>query len=427
MKYNITKSENYSFATIVPKETQTVSALISVDTHSERTVADQAVELMYSDALLSGTDKYTRDEFLNAINLLGASIGVSVNDSIVTFSLKSRGEEFPKLVRLFTNMLEKPAFKKTEMNRIQRTVVNALNQSREDSKNIAHIELRNSFYGRNDRKYTFPIDDTISDVSRVATKNLTNLHSRVMNQSWSCTVAGEKKYCDLLDSAVSKLKRGVKSSEILGLHQQKPPKPGVTLEHIPSRANIDFSIGAPLPITLHHPDYLPLSLGLAVLAKWGGFSGRLMSTVRELEGLTYGIYGKLEGFNGYEQGYWRIMTFFAPEKALQGLTSTFREIKTIYQKGITQTELDKFKTIINTSQALLNDSVSGLLGDLHAYHCNDFSLEEMRERKAQINQLTLAEVNNAIKTYLNPSTLTVSGAGPTQAVQNELKKFIKTV
>jgi predicted Zn-dependent peptidase len=167
--------------------------------------------------------------------------------------------------------------------------------------------------------------------------------------------------------------------------------------------------------------------GITVLGKWSGFAGRLMSTVREQEGLTYGIYAKTESFMNEEQGYWRVMTFFSPKDAARGLTSTFREIKKIYEHGITKDELATFKQILHTGQVLKNDSTSSLLGELHAYHLQKFSLEEIEEHKKRLLSVTLSEVNAALKRYLDPATLTVSGAGPISSVKKELQGLMKTV
>lgn len=427
MKYHINKSENYSLATIIPRQTPTVSALITVDVHDERTVADQSAQLMYGDAILSGTEKHTREEFLNAVNTLGATLSVNVGSGVVTFSLKSRKEHFGKLLSLFETMMISPLFSKAELQRIRTTVHNELIESKEDSKSIAQENLLNTIYGFSDRKYTYPIEETIECVKTTQARHIKALHSKVLSRNWTCSIAGNSTECEKLHKTVKRITNNFSCKDTTSIHQQKTPKQVAVLSNIPSRSNIDFSIGAPLPITLHHPDYIPLSLGLAVLGKWGGFSGRLMSTVRELEGLTYGIYAKLEGFSGTEQGYWRIITFFSPDKALQGLESTFREIKKLYNKGITKAELEKFKTVMNTSQVLLNDSIGGLLSDLHSYHYNGFSLDEMKEHKNRVNSLTLDEVNKAVKTYLNPNNLTISGAGPTKTVQKNIKDFIKSV
>jgi zinc protease len=224
------------------------------------------------------------------------------------------------------------------------------------------------------------------------------------------------------------LKSVKKNSQLIeGVHQPKPPHPVLKLENIPSRQNIDLSIGAPLPITRSHPDFIPLSFAVAILGKAGGFAGRLMSTVREKEGLTYGIYSQLEGFSTDEQGYLRIMTFFAPDQAVTGLSSTFREIKKLFTSGVSQAEVTAFKTILGTQQSLIKDSFERTLADLHAYHCEGFSIADMKEYKEALSDVTRADVNRVIKTYLDPSLMSVSGAGPTTNVQADLRNWYQSV
>ncbi|MBP6924529.1 MAG: insulinase family protein [Candidatus Pacebacteria bacterium] len=428
MKYNITESEGFSLATITAPSTKTVVAYLSVDIHTEQSALLRATELLYTDALISGAGKYNRETFLDAINSLGATISAGISDGVLTIFIRCDGTVFKKVLALVEIMLEAPHFNKEELKRIKQTVTNALKESKEDTRAIAHEQLRNAFYGPQDRRYTYDEDTLISAITRVTAKDLQSLHKKVRSLGWTCSVSGNPINAEMLKKGVAKLRKGShKTVATFGIHQQKPPYPSLTLKDIPSKQNIDFSIGAPVPITLHHPDFIPLMFGIAVLGKWGGFTGRLMSTVREQEGLTYGIYAKTETFFNEEQGYWRIMSFFAPEKALQGLTSTFREIKKLYQHGITESELKLFKQILSTAHVLQNDSLSSQLNDLHGYHMQKFSLQEIAEHKSKIHSLTRDEVNSAIKHYLNPAYLTVSGAGPTAKVRGELQTFMKNV
>jgi zinc protease len=284
-------------------------------------------------------------------------------------------------------------------------------------------------YGNEDRRFTHDEDALISTVSAVQAKDITSLHKAILESVWTCSIAGDTTTVQKVSNVIKKTKSKYKRlREQTGHHQQKPPNATLAIRDIPSRQNIDFSIGIPVPITLHHPDFAALNFGLAVLGKWGGFTGRLMSTVREQEGLTYGIYARTESFYGSEQGYWRIMTFFSPVQAILGLTSTYREITTLYRDGITESELIRFKNILATGQALLQDSPLSQLRDLHAYHQQGLNLQEIAEHKSKLHSLTLEEVNTAIKTYCDPSLLTISAAGPiNKKMATELKTFLKSV
>jgi zinc protease len=428
MKQTITEHSGYSLASIDRGLSHTAVAYISVDLHTQQTAKNRSVELLYTDALMSGAGKYDRAAFLDAVNQLGATVSASVSDSILTIFIRSKADVFAKVLSIVDTMLTTPHFDKEELKRIKLTVTNALKESKEESRAIAHEELRNTIYGIHDRRYSYSEDTLIETLKSVTGKDLATLHGHVRSLPWTCSIAGSKHEIEQFNKMVSRLNKGVKKvTGALGIHQQKPPQPTVVLRDIPSRQNIDFSIGSPIPITLHHPDYIPLMFGIAVLAKWGGFAGRLMSTVRELDGLTYMIYARTETFLNEEQGYWRIATFFSPAQTIKGLTSTFHQIKKIHDRGITAEELNRFKQILHTGNVLKNDSTSSLLHELHAYHLQQFTLEEIAEHKNRVNTLTIEEVNAAIKHYLDPKMLTVSGAGPISSIKKELQAFTKAV
>lgn len=428
MTYNIDRQPHISVASITSSGTEIVVAYISVDMHDTRNVTTQAIELMYADALLSGAGEYSREAFLDAIHRLGASIDCNVVDAQVTISLRATRQHFAQLLHLVEIMLTKPTFTESEMKRIRLTTSNELHESKEDSKRVAYEQLCNNLYGTHDRKYTYDPDKTSAEVRGITSKKIRKYHEKLMTRAWNCSVLANADGVQRFNRMLHTVKDNRTSAhQGLVTHTQKTQATGLLLKNIPSRQNIDFSVGAAVPFTLHHPDYVPLAFGLTVLGKYGGFTGRLMSTVREKEGLTYGIYSRLEGFTGTEQGYWRIMTFFSPEKAVQGLTSTLRELRNIHKTGITTSELKKFRTIIHTGQTLIKDSPVAMINELHTYQCHGFSLDEMAEHKARFTTVTTIEVNAAIKKYVDPSNLTVSGAGPTAVVKKDLGAFYKSV
>lgn len=428
MQYEINSAGKYSIATIKREKCSVVTAYLAVDVHESNTILNQATGILYPDALLSGTKTMTREEFLDKVNTLGASINVNFQNSVLTITLKSTSESFFKLLSLTEKMLLEPAFNSKELKRNKETSKNNLREEKENSKAVAHEELLNLFYDKTDRKYSYDIDDLIKTIDTVNSQEIKKLHNKILQNNWICSIAATEKINNEFKRTIQKLAKEY-DNDVFSVksHKQKNTRNELALKNIPSRQNIDFSIGRPIPFTLHHPDFLTLSFAISILAQWGGFAGRLMSTVREKEGLTYGIYGQLAGFSANEQGYMRIMTFFAPDKALQGLTSTFREINNIYKKGVSQKEVDKFKNILNTKQTLLNDSVGSLLMDMHAYHTHGFTVEEIEEHKARLCKITRKEVNEVIRKYLNPKELSISAAGPTDTVKKDLKSFLKKV
>ncbi len=398
---------------------------LSVDLHVSHAVEQDAAEWIYTDALLSGAGTYTREAFLNALSLFGGNITTSITNSVLTITAQARSQHADKLLGLLRTMLTAPTFADAELVRIKTNVVNGLELDKEDARGRATALMVNTLYGKTDRRYTEPIAAAQVAVKQVTREHLQALHDRALQQGWTVTVSGSPKAIARTKKLVADVKENRVPLTIKVAHTPKPVTKHVAItESIPSKHNLELSIGGPLPLTLHHPDYVPFNFGLAVLGKWGGFTGRLMSTVREKEGLTYGIYARTETTTAVEQGYWRIMTFFAPDKTEQGITSTLREITTITSKGITAREYERFKAILGTQQTLLNDTLPGTLADVHWYLQNGFSLDERTSFKAQLLAVTKRDVDRALKTYLNPNTLVIAAAGPIAKLPKKLASII---
>lgn len=420
MHYHITKTHTHSIASITRPAERMVVIQISADIHEGNSARIQAISQFYAEALVSGCGRYDRTAFHEAINLLGAEIQVRVDDNVFNVYIKTISEHAEKVLDIFACMIENPTFSQREFPRIRSLRVNRLREKREEAKIIAHEKLINQIYDKNDRRYTYTIEEIVAETKKVTRNDLQNLHAKIRKSFWCCTIGSNEKVLRLLKKTVLNITTDGSTNTHIKKHAQKPLKRRIVLESIPSKENIEFSIGGPLPLTLHHPDYLPFVFGLSVLGKWGGFTGRLMSTVREKEGLTYGIYARTETVTGTEFGYWRIMTFFSPAKSEQGIRSTLREIKLITEYGITDDEFLRFKIILKTQQDLLADSFLHSLFDLHQYHFAGFSLHEIEEYKRLLSSVSKDEINLALKKYLDADKLIVSGAGPIQDVKKKL-------
>lgn len=417
-------SEYIKGISISRKNERTFTCSISIDVaRREDGVYGYTTGLMYAKALLSGCDGYTRDAFLTEINLIGATLSVAISNGLLTISFTSLDTNAHKLLKLVHAMLAKPTFAQTELKRIKELLRSELHEEKEDAKTLSVYAFVNTLYKERNRRYTPGSDDVIPELEKISRKEVVAFHARVFKAQWIYTLVANP----VLEEEVKKaivLWRGTskiytETSNTNGLKVQKVRT--VKLVSVPSKQNIEFSIGGSLPLCLTQKEYYAFLFGLQVLGKWGGFVGRLMSTVREKEGLTYGIYARTETVTKNEYGYWRIMTFFAPSKALQGITSTLREVKLIRDKGITKEEFERFKTILGTSQTLLQDSILRVANEIHAFQVKGLSLEEIKTHKKALLSVTREEVNKALKTYLDDSLLVIAGAGPIASVSKEIK------
>jgi len=430
MHFQETLQKNIRGIQITREKERAFSLLISVDVHSQNNdLKKEAIANVYTNALLSGCGTYTRDAFLDAVNLTGGSISVSIEDKILTMAVTCLDTNKKNLFALFTLMLQKPTFAPKEIARIKTLLSNEMLEAKEDAKMRSYNTFVNALYGTQDRHYATFGDKLVREIEKVTKADLVLFHKQSLGKNWIYTLASDPKLAKVTNTQLSELKLNFKEVETPKGNQMQKEVATNTVHtvSIPSKQNIELNVGAPLPFTLDSNEYYAFLFGLNVLGKWGGFAGRLMSTVREKEGLTYGIYAKTESISTSEKGYWRIMTFFAPLKVMEGLHSTLREIRLISEKGITKSEYERFKNILSTGQTLLQDSILKNVGQMHQYQLKGFTTAEIAEHKKKMFAVTQKEVNAALKKYLDVSKLVISAAGPVASKEKELKTLGKMV
>ena len=417
----------FKVAIINKPEAKIASVIITADCGGENTPKTTAQAVLYADMLMSGAGKYNREEFMHALDELGASIRVSESDDKVTISVKTLAEKLPKTLTLLSAMFESPVFKPTELKRAKQTAENAIELYKEDARSLASDGLGRALYKKTDRHYPHTPEEVAKALKKVTVGDLKLHHKQVMSALWVVSVGGSKKTSEAVIKTITKIKKPfpvIKQEPALA-EFNVIDKTQVITHEVSSKQNIEVSIGGYVPLTRNCPHLPAFLFGLTVLGKWGGFAGRLMSTVREKEGLTYGIYACLEGASATENSYWRIMTFFSPKDVSTGITSTLREVTKIHEKGITENELERFKTIMKTGDQLVYDSLAKTVSLVHGVLVSGVEWEDYQEFKEKLYNCSKQSVDYALKTYLDPKKIIISTAGPVKGVEKELKGFAK--
>jgi zinc protease len=425
MHIKTTTHEHYALAEITKPHAATATLYITADCFSENTPKQAALLLLYTDLLLSGSGTYSREEFQHKLDELGSNISVSASEGRITVTMTSLADKLRPTLTLLEVLLTKPAFKASEQKRAVQTLKNSLELFKENARGIALSALRNILFSLESRHFDVApaaIDKALMDISPA---DLKRLHGEFLNAYWTISIGGSEASLKIALQSLKKLKQTsvvpLVDKEIL-LGTDNTARQVLTHE-VKSKQNIELSIGGHMPLTLTDSDLPAFLFGLAVLGKWGGFAGRLMSTVREKEGLTYTIYARADGITTTEIGYWRILTFFAPKDVVKGITSTLREITTIVEKGITKSEYERFKTILKTGETLVFDSLNNTTGLVHTNLVSGLYWETYQAFRLAFQTVTQKEINTALKKYLNPQTLVISAAGPIANIEKDLASF----
>ncbi|HEX4799257.1 MAG TPA: insulinase family protein [Candidatus Paceibacterota bacterium] len=414
---------------IVREYEHLTTMILSIRAFTPYSAREHARRLVYCELLTAGTRMHTREQFQNALGVLGADISVSLDAGYIDVIMQTTDSTVPKVLALIEAMLIEPTFPQHELKRIKTLLTNTLTDSKEDARSHAYRLFAQASFTPDDRRAVFDIDALITEISRVTVSDIRTLHAILLSCPWHYTAGGKSATLARIQKKLTHIHPRKISGDTLWYTPrdiQSHTETNITLRHVPSKQNIEFSIGGTIPITRTHHDYPALLFGISVLGLYGGFTGRLMSTVREKEGLTYGIYARIESLTSQETGVWRIMTFFSPRDTIRGITSTLREIRAIHTEGITEAELNRFKQILVTRYTLIEDSLIKKVAEAHTRYKTGISEDAFTLFKRSLTALTCEQVHKALQTYLSPDALIICGAGPILTVKNDLAKLFPT-
>ena len=378
-----------------------------------RLSGNRALAEAHAAMLLEGTTKHDKTAIQILLDDLGASLSFAVEKDRLVFDGHVRAIYGKKLLALIAEVLREPSFPKAEFAHLKERMRAEYALEAQNTRAQAGINLSQLLYPSIHPNFQPSTADSLAALEALTRSDLAAYHAHAIDRrSLVVSIAGdiEKDVSfALVQTCFAKLPQ---SDRELPFSVTTPPHSACARSvRIEDKASIDYMLGIATGVTKDNPDYPALLLGLQVLGNRGGFTGRLMKTVREIEGLTYGVYAYLAGFLNAD-GYIVAWATFAPELYEKGKAALMREIRSIVKDGATNDEVKKHRTMFEArSRVMLSNS-----GDL-ARAAHDIAIEGRKpsyidEFPHRVLKITRAQVNIALKKYLVVADLSESAAGP---------------
>ncbi|MBT3479606.1 MAG: insulinase family protein [Candidatus Marinimicrobia bacterium] len=354
-------------------------------------------------------DKYAISDILESV---GAELTFSSTRHHAQFSGHCLKDDLDIVIQLLVEQLRTPVFSEEELTTLKTRMIGNLERSKEDTKQQAMIRLLRIMYPKNHPNYQLTTNETIEQVSSANIKEVEKFHQNYYGLgSLNFAAVGDVKPVQIND-LLGKYLNGWKTkntTHVLPGMKADAPKESNTEIHIPEKTSMDIYLGQAIGIDRDHKDYYPLMMAVYILG--GNFSARLMQTVRDQQGLTYGIGSSLAGVSFGGDGYWSTWGTFAPDLLDAGRKATIEQILNWYKNGVTQDELEAKKTTIAGAYQVGMDSTGGLMAQILSNAEKNRSVEYLDQYPDLISRITLDQTNKAIRTYVDPDKLTVVAAG----------------
>lgn len=360
-----------------------------------------------------GTKALDMFAIADKLDSVGASISFEVGTQSLQVHAKCLKKDMHLVLGLLASELRTPALLPAEFNKAKQQFVGGLQASAQNGGARAREAFERSIYpeGHPNRPHT--LAEFVAAAKAASLDEVKSFQAKYYGPAhMSMVVAG-----DVSDAEVRAEIAGAFSGWSGGQDYIRSAKPGASQASAAAREinvpladkpSVTVILGQATGLRYRDPDALALRIGTAILGR--GFTGRLMSTVRDKEGLTYGINATM-GDDSIADGAWDISASFAPSLLQKGVGSTRRELDKWWSGGVTAQELSARKQGIIGDYLVGLSTTGGLADTILANVQRGYDVSWLDEYSQAVNAVTLAQVNAAIKAHLDPAKMVLVEAG----------------
>jgi zinc protease len=324
-------------------------------------------------------------------------------------------ERLPAVLAILKKMLREPSFPANEFEILKRQTLQVLEQSKAEPQALAVRALRRAVgpTEKDDIRYTPTLEEEIERVKATTIDGIKQLYTRQLaGTAGELVVVGDFD-ADALTKQVGDILAGWKSEVAYKRVPRKAypdRKPEKIVINTPDKANALFIVAQSIALKDDNPDYPALLVGNYLLGQ-APLASRLSNRVRGKEGLSYSVMSQVTGNSFDPAGSFLAYATCNPTNINKVDKAVFEELNKVVKEGVTGPELKTAVPAYLLTLKRQRSSDAGLAGVLASNLAADRTMKFQAAREKTIANLSVDQVNEAIKKFLHPKQLTVIRAG----------------
>jgi len=362
-----------------------------------------------------GTKALDKFAIADQLDNVGAEISYGVGTQSLEIHGKCLKKDLPLVLGLIAAELRTPAFPPQEFNKAKQQFIGALQASEQNTEARAQEAFGRAIFPAGHPNHPHTVTEYEAAAKSATLDQLKAFYAKYYGPAHlTLILAGDVAAPDA-QAQVSKVFSGWSGGQDY-LRPGKPATPVTAHEvSVPlvDKPSVTMILGQPTGLRYKDPDALALRVGTAILGH--GFTGRLMGTVRDKEGLTYNI-GAGMAEDSIVDGSWDISASFAPTLLDKGILSTRRELLNWWKDGITEQELAARKQGLIGGYLVGLSTTAGLASTILTDVQRGYDVSWLDGYPQAVRALTRDQVNAAIKSHLDPASMVLIEAGSVTAV-----------
>jgi zinc protease len=374
-----------------------VHALIK--TGSAQDPPDKAgVANLVASLLDEGTTTRSSKQLAEQIDFVGGALEVKASEDFTTASARVLKKDVDLGFTLLADILQRPAFLKPEFERIRSQILGEMASDNDDPGHVAMKAFNQMvFHGH---PYRWPLNGTEDSLSRITHADVLNFYAKeYVPGQVILTIVGDVTAEQVTGLVQTHFGMWKKSSPLVRNVKKAAPVERKTVQLIEkdlTQSNVILGHGG---ISRTNPDFYAVMVMNHILGA-GGFSSRLMDSIRDKQGLVYGIMSHFDA--RFMPGSFWINFQTRTEATNQAIQGVLAEIRNIREAPVSDQELSEAKSFLVGSFPLRLDSTAKLAQVLAQVEFYGLGFEYFSQYPKWIERVTKEDVQRVAKQYLDP-------------------------
>jgi zinc protease len=401
---------------LLPKKTrgETVVGTLALHFGNEKSLQGKSVAAdMMGTLMMRGTQKYTRQQIVDQLAKLSSSLSVGSSVGELGATWQTKRENQAAVLDILQEVLRRPTFPESEFDELRRQNAQDISKNMTDPQALAGNAIRRHLnpHPKDDVRYRPTLQEQLERWNAVTRAEVEALYREQVGATGEVVIIGDfdpEATLKQIETIFAGWKAPVAYASI---REEANTKVKALKENIntPDKENAVYVAGLTFPMKKGDPDYAALLLGNHMLG--GNFASRLITRLRQNEGLCYGCGSglRVDGEDPYTA--FSVFAICNPQNLDKVDKGAVEEVVKILKDGVSASELDDAKKaylqdlIVSRSKdvALASMLQEGLyLGKTFQYYAD---LEKA------IAALSVQDVNRALAKHISSDRLVIIRAG----------------
>ncbi len=376
-------------------------------------VANRVAASLLDEILSRGTRKHTFQQLKDQWDALEAQVGFSSVPGLIDVNIQTTRDNFAAVLALVDEVLRQPAFPQDQFDILIKENLTALDDQKSDPQAQAFLAVTRTVapYPASHPLYTPTTDELIASLKAARLADARRFAAMLGASHATMSILGD------VDTA--KVQPWIEKT----WGTWKSPRPwkrlvrtytataaGEQVMDFPDKANAMIAAAHAVDMKDDDADAPAMAVANYTLGG-GGFASRLVTRLRQQEGLSYFAFSAFQLRPLDAAGSFFSAGALNPENARKGLAALREELARLVSGGITPDELTGAKQGLQQGfdRNLSNDAF--VLNMLQDGLYLDRTMAFWAKQNAAITAATVEQVNAAIKRHLKPDALVTITAG----------------